>query len=237
MTQEIHRAQSRGKADLGWLRSAHSFSFAGYYNPERMGFGKLRVLNDDVVAPGRGFDTHSHRNMEIVSIPLFGTLVHKDSRGHGTTISQGEVQIMSAGKGIAHSEYNHSQTEEVCFLQIWVEPREKETEPRYAQGAFRSANRLNQFQTIVSPLGTEGPGLKVNQDVFFSLIDMEEGQSAEYALQSVENGLYVFVLEGQISMADAELTSRDAMALTKIKDIELSATSDSSVLVIDVPLK
>jgi len=235
MNKIIHRADSRGLADHGWLRSRHTFSFASYHNPDRMHFGKLRVLNDDVVAPGGGFGTHPHDNMEIVSVPLSGALQHKDSMGNVHVIRDGEVQIMSAGTGLTHSEYNNSKSEPVNFLQIWVIPKARDITPRYGQKEFDPATRRNRFQTVVSP-DRDGEAIWINQDAYFSLADIEADQQAQYAIQRPGNGAYIFVIAGEIAVDGERLGPRDAMGITGVGAIDLMAVRDSQVLVIDVPM-
>lgn len=236
MITTIHRADTRGSAHYGWLKSHHTFSFGSYHDPERMGFGLLRVLNDDFVAPGAGFDTHSHRNMEIVSIPLKGAVRHKDSEGHEAVIREGEVQLMSAGSGISHSEYNHSSTEAACFLQIWVMPNKKGIDPRYEQQRFEIEDRQGRFQTIVSPLGAGGDGLKINQQAYFSLIDLDKGARAEYALHQQGHGVYVFVVDGEATVAGEQLSPRDAVGVEDTPAVDLIAGTRASILIIEVPM-
>ena len=235
MNGVIHRADSRGLADHGWLRSRHTFSFAGYYNPQRMGFGKLRVLNDDIVAPGGGFGTHPHDNMEIVSVPLAGALQHKDSMGNVHVIRHGEVQIMSAGTGIAHSEYNDSKTDPVNFLQIWVIPKARDIAPRYGQRAFDPSDRQNRFQTVVSP-EKDGDAIWINQDANFALGDFTAGTSGRYTIRNGGNGAYLFVIDGEITLDDETLGPRDAIGIADAKEISFKAGKDSQLLVIDVPM-
>ncbi len=200
MNTVVHKSDSRGSADHGWLRSRHTFSFAGYHNPDRVHFGALRVLNDDTVSGGNGFGTHPHDNMEIISIPLFGDLEHKDSTGTGEVIKTGDVQIMSAGSGLRHSEFNHSKEEEVQFLQIWVFPKERDITPRYEQKTFDPEDRMNKFQTVVSPEGADA--LWINQDAYFSLANLDAGMELSYEVKKPGNGVYFFVLNGEINIAD-----------------------------------
>jgi redox-sensitive bicupin YhaK (pirin superfamily) len=235
MNTVVHKSDSRGLADHGWLKSRHTFSFAGYYNPERVHFGALRVLNDDQVAGGQGFGTHPHDNMEIVSIPLHGDLEHKDSTGRNEVIRQGDVQIMSAGSGIQHSEFNHNKDKEVQFLQIWVFPKERNITPRYEQKSYASADRVNRFQTVVSPEG--GEALTINQDAWFSLGKLEEGKIIDYGLNSKASGLYAFVLEGEATIAGEKLERRDAVAITETEKVSIAATKDSEILLMEVPME
>ncbi|MHB8252817.1 MAG: pirin family protein [Acidiferrobacter sp.] len=234
MEKIIHRAESRGYADHRWLQSHHTFSFANYHNPERMNFGQLRVLNDDVVEPGQGFDTHPHENMEIVSIPLSGALRHKDSMGNVHVVSYGEVQAMSAGTGITHSEYNDSQVEPLNFLQIWVMPREKGIQPRYEQKAFPAADRNGHFQVIVSPDRREG-SLLINQEAYFSLADFPAGSVGHYNIQKAGNGVYCFVIDGRIEVDGELLRKRDAIGLSELSTVTISISKDSQILCIEVP--
>jgi len=235
MQTVIHRANSRGDANHGWLHSRHTFSFAGYYDPKRMGFGKLRVINDDVVTGGAGFGTHPHDNMEIVSIPLTGALRHKDSMGNQHVIRKGEVQIMSAGTGITHSEYNDSKDEAVNFLQIWVLPKQRDIAPRYGQREFDPAQRRNRFQAVVSP-EKDGDAVWINQDAWFSLADAESGAQLDYALHDSGNGLYVFVIDGELEVAGEILTQRDAIGITGADSVTFSARRASEILAIEVPV-
>ncbi|TNF33201.1 MAG: pirin family protein [Gammaproteobacteria bacterium] len=236
MAREIHRSDSRGTADHGWLKSRHSFSFADYHNPQRMGFGMLRVINDDVVAPSRGFATHSHSDMEIISIPLAGALRHKDSMGNQHIISAGEVQIMSAGTGISHSEYNHSTTDDVNFLQIWILPDVIGIEPRYEQKRFAEKERKNRFQLLVSPAGDHG-SIRINQKAWFSMVDLDRDQAVTYQARGIETGFYVFVIEGDINIDNDRLAKRDALAISDDAPFTLKANADSQVLCIEVPLR
>mgnify|MGYP001048232299 FL=1 len=235
MKTVLHKSDSRGEANHGWLKSRHTFSFAGYFNPERVQFGALRVLNDDQVAAGMGFGAHPHENMEIVSIPLQGDLEHKDSTGREKVIKQGDVQIMSAGTGITHSEYNHSKDEEVHFLQIWVFPKEKGIDPRYEQKTYSPENRTNEFQTVVSPEG--GDALWINQDAFFSMANLDAGVSLDYQVKKPGNGVYLFVLNGDLEAANESLSTRDAIGLTETESFGIKAKSYAEVLAIEVPMQ
>lgn len=232
-----HSAESRGMANHGWLKSAHSFSFAGFYDPNKMGFGALRVLNDDFVSPGMGFGTHPHDNMEIISIPLEGALEHKDSMGNTAIIKKGEVQIMSAGTGIYHSEKNSSNIEAVKFLQIWVMPEKRNITPRYDQQFFGPEDRKNQWQVVVSPLGKEENGVKINQNSWFFLTDLDAGKNLGYTLKQVNNGVYLFVLKGAIQVNDKTLKERDAIGIYDTRSFEIKASKDSEILAIEIPLK
>lgn len=235
MESILHKANTRGVADHGWLNSHHTFSFANYYNPERMGFGALRVINDDVVAPTMGFGTHPHQNMEIISVPLKGSLKHKDTMGNDFVIKKGEVQAMSAGTGIAHSEYNNSDKDDVNFLQIWVMPKEMNIHPRYSQKEFSEENRNNQFQLVVSPDGRDYSVL-INQDAFFSLAKIEKGKTLDYKNYLPENGVYIFVIEGEVSVDDHILSKRDGLGVQGKENSILKASLDSEVLMMEVPM-
>lgn len=235
MSTIIHRSESRGRAEHGWLHSRHSFSFADYYNPERMGFGKLRVLNDDVVEAGMGFGTHPHDNMEIVSIPLSGSLRHQDSMGHVQQIRAGEIQVMSAGTGLTHSEYNGSDTGQVNFLQIWVMPKLHNVEPRYDQMAFDSEGRQNQFQVVVSPDGNKG-SLVINQEAWFALADMDADRSVDYISHQNNHGVYLFVIDGRVEVGGEILSNRDAMGVSHGPSLEIKAQTSVRILAIEVPM-
>ncbi len=227
-----HPAETRGVANHGWLQSKHTFSFADYYNPERMGFGALRVINDDSVAGGMGFGTHPHRDMEIVSIPLEGVLQHKDSEGNAHQIRKGEVQLMSAGTGIAHSEYNASLSEPVQFLQIWVLPKKLGIKPQYEQKAFELTYG---FKLVLSPDGRE-ESLTINQDAFFSLGKMKASDKFSYNLKQSGNGVYVFVLKGDLSINGKAQKTRDGVGITGSEKISLLANSEVEVLIMEVPM-
>jgi redox-sensitive bicupin YhaK (pirin superfamily) len=234
MKTVVHKADSRGRANHGWLDSYHSFSFANYYNPERVHFGALRVLNDDIVAGGKGFGTHPHDNMEIISIPLSGDLEHRDSMGNTTVIRQNDVQIMSAGRGIHHSEYNKNIDRQVNFLQIWVFPKVRNIEPRYDQITLKTEDRLNKLQQVVSPDG-EG-GVKINQDAWFSLGSLKQGFQTEYAIKQKENGVYIFVLDGDVTVNEQRLNKRDGYGVWETDKISITADRDAEVLLMDVPM-
>ncbi|WP_276497456.1 pirin family protein [Pontibacter litorisediminis] len=232
----LHKANTRGHANHGWLDSHHTFSFAHYYNPERMGFGLLRVLNDDVVAPGMGFGTHDHDNMEIISIPLKGSLAHRDSTGTKEVIKTNEVQIMSAGSGISHSEFNGSTTDGVNFLQIWVFPKERDIQPRYGQKAFKPEDRVNRLQTVVSP-EKDGEALWINQDAWFTLGTLRDGFSEEYALHKPGNGLYAFVLNGEVEVDGEKLGKRDGLGISEVDSVQIKSSGDAELLLMEIPMK
>lgn len=231
----LHTAASRGHASHGWLNSYHTFSFAGYQNPQRMHFGVLRVLNDDTVAAGMGFGAHPHDNMEIISIPLAGTLEHKDNAGNHGIIRSGDVQVMSAGTGIAHSEKNHSQSEEVKFLQIWLFPNQRGVQPRYDQQTFRPEGRHNQFQQVLSP-NPDDAGVWIHQDAWFHLADFDAGFAADYQVKRPGNGVYVFVLEGDVTVAGQPLHRRDGFGLWETESFSVQADSAARLLLMEVPM-
>ena len=230
----LHKSADRGHANHGWLDSYHSFSFAGYYDPAKVHFGALRVLNDDTVAPGYGFGKHPHDNMEIVSIPLFGDLHHRDSTGRDAIIRQGDVQIMSAGSGIAHSEQNANRDKEVKFLQIWVFPKEKDITPRYEQKTFLPESRQNQWQTVVAPDNQDA--LWINQDAWFTLGRFEAGKASSYTLHNTNSGVYAFIISGKAMIYGQVLDQRDAVGVYETDTIEVTATADAEILLIEVPM-
>lgn len=231
----IHSSDSRGLADHGWLKSRHTFSFAEYYDPDRMGFGALRVINDDLVAPGMGFGTHPHRDMEIISIPLEGALSHRDSEGNASIIRKGEVQIMSAGTGILHSEFNASNAEAVKFLQIWVLPEKRGISPRYEQKNFSDNDKKNKFLTVVSPKKEDG-GVWINQDAYFSLAEIEKGKEISYERKSPSNGFYLFILSGAIKVGGQVFKTRDGIGLKDTNSVLLKAEENTELLVMEVPV-
>ena len=231
----LHKANSRGHTEFDWLNSYHSFSFGNYHNPERMHFGALRVLNDDSVQQGMGFSKHPHENMEIVSIPLYGDLHHKDSTGRDEIIRQHDVQIMSAGSGIAHSETNANNDKEVKFLQLWVLPKEKDIEPRYEQKTFRPEDRLNKVLTVVAP--DDEKAVHINQDAWLSLANVSKGFNTTYQIHKEGNGVYAFILNGNVTINDQALESRDGLGIWETGSITLQADTDAEILLIDVPMK
>ena len=231
----IHKSNTRGHANHGWLNARHSFSFANYYNPERMHFGVVRVLNDDIIAPAMGFGTHPHDNMEIVSIPLTGALEHKDSTGTQSVINENDVQIMSAGSGLSHSEYNHFKDRTTNFLQVWVMPKKRNIEPRYDQKTFNPADRIDHIQTVVAP--DDDKAVWINQDSWFSLSNLMEGKTIDYSLKKKGNGVYVFVIEGKVIIEQQELQKRDALGIWEVENVGIKASADSEILIIEVPMK
>ena len=235
MKTVVHKAETRGWANHGWLQSYHTFSFANYYNPERMNFGALRVLNDDTVQAGMGFGTHPHRDMEIISIPLQGDLEHKDSMGNITVIKQGDVQVMSAGTGVQHSEYNKNSDALVKFLQIWVFPRQRGVQPRYDQITLQNTDEVNTFHQIVSP-NPEDAGVWVHQDACFSLGDFDADFTTTYKVHQPGNGVYIFVLSGEVTIAQEVLQTRDGMGVWETDSIDLRASKKSKILLMEVPM-
>lgn len=231
----LHKAETRGFADHGWLKSYHTFSFANYHNPNRMGFGLLRVLNDDTVVGGMGFGTHPHRNMEIISIPLEGDLEHKDSMGNTTVISNGDVQVMSAGTGVQHSEYNKNRDKSVKFLQIWVFPRKQGVTPRYDQITLNPADRKNKLQQILSP-NPDDAGVWIHQDAWFYMGDFDKGKTTTYKINKNGNGIYFFVLNGKVKIADQDLETRDGFGIWNTSAVNISANEKTELLVMEVPM-
>ncbi|SDL88664.1 pirin family protein [Chryseobacterium taihuense] len=236
MKTVYHKADTRGHANHGWLNSYHTFSFAGYQNQERMNFGVLRVLNDDTVSQGMGFGTHPHRDMEIISIPLEGDLEHKDSMGTTAVIKKGEIQVMSAGTGVQHSEYNKNKDEPVKFLQIWVFPREIGVEPRYDQQNIKSEEKINDFQQILSP-DKNDDGVWIHQDAWFSLANFKNGNSKDYPLHKSGNGVYAFVLSGTAKIGDQILNSRDGLGIWDTQSFNVEALEDAEILLMEVPME
>lgn len=234
MKSIVDKANSRGYANHGWLKTYHTFSFADYYNPGRTHFGKLRVLNDDWVAPREGFDTHPHKNMEVVSIPLKGELRHGDSIENTHVITPGDIQVMSAGVGIYHSEHNNSKKEPVEFLQIWVFPREENTKPRYDNFDIRSLLKENEFSLILSPDG-QTPA-SINQDAWFSIGELKAGLVKEYKLHQKNTGVYVFVIEGEIEISNTSLSKRDGAGFWETDHILIEVLKDSKVLLMEIPM-
>lgn len=232
----LHKADTRGDANHGWLHSKHTFSFANYYNPERMHFGALRVLNDDTVEGGMGFGTHPHDNMEIISIPLEGDLEHKDSMNNVAVIKNGDIQVMSAGTGIQHSEYNKNKDSKVKFLQIWVFPNTKNVSPRYDQITLNAADRHNTFQQILSP-NADDAGVWIHQNAWFHLAKFDKGISKEYTIKSKGNGLYIFNLSGDIKVGEQVLNTRDGYGIWNFEKVTISADSEAEFLLMEVPMQ
>lgn len=232
----FHPADKRGHANHGWLDAHHSFSFAGWYDPNKIHFGALRVLNDDIVDGGEGFGKHPHDNMEIITIVLDGALEHKDSMGHTQAIMPGEVQVMSAGTGVHHSEYNHNANKKVNLLQTWIFPNKKNVTPRYDQKMFAAEERINKLQALVSPIDNDDAGLKINQNAWIYRTTLESGKSITHQLHSEDNGAYIFVITGKVTANGQQLNKRDAAGISETESIEITAGADSDVLILEVPM-
>lgn len=231
----IHKANTRGMGDFGWLKANYSFSFANYHNPERVHFGVLRVLNDDTVAAGMGFGTHPHENMEIITIPLEGAVEHKDSMGNSGVIQSGDIQMMSAGTGIYHSEFNHHKDKELKLLQIWIFPNKTNVAPRYDQIKLPPFTP-NNFQQIVSPFPTDD-GAWIHQNAWFHLGELNTGGNFDYTLKDPsQNGVYIFVIEGQITIDEVVLDRRDALGIWSVNSLKIQSTMNSRVLIMEVPM-
>jgi redox-sensitive bicupin YhaK (pirin superfamily) len=236
MNKVLHPAHSRGAANHGWLKSFHSFSFANYYNPQKMHFGVLRVLNDDEVAPSMGFGSHPHDNMEIISIPLSGELKHKDSMGNEAIIKTGEIQVMSAGTGIQHSEFNASTSDPVKFLQIWLFPNTKNVTPRYDQIQLPDLATHNHLHQVLSP-NAEDAGVWIHQNAWFHMGTFDAGTAQSYTLKDARNGLYLFMIEGSIEIEGETLGARDAIGLSDLNEVSFTSTSENTrVLLMEVPM-
>ena len=232
----LHKASSRGHANHGWLNAYHSFSFASWYNPERIQFGMLRVLNDDTVAAGMGFGTHPHDNMEIITIPLEGDLAHKDSMGNAATIKTGDVQVMSAGTGIQHSEFNPNADQHTKLFQIWLFPKHRNVEPRYQQITLDSTKQKNEFAQILSP-NEEDEGVWIHQDAWFYLSDFDKDFAKKLALKKEGNGFYIMNIEGEIEVNGEKLEKRDAIGIWETNELEIKANSDSCFLIMEIPME
>ena len=235
MKTVLHKAESRGHADHGWLNAWHSFSFAGYHDPSRVHFGVLRVLNDDTIAGGMGFGTHPHDNMEIITIPLSGQLEHRDSMGNTGIISKGEVQVMSAGTGIQHSEKNKNAKEPLKLLQIWLFPDKKNVEPRYDQRAFDMVAAKNSLLNIVSPMGS-AEGLNIHQNAWFHIGKLDKDTSLTYELKDKQNAVYAFLIDGEVTINGEKLNHRDAIGITESGKLEIIAGIDAEILLMEVPV-
>ena len=233
----IHKADTRGDANHGWLHSKHTFSFANYHNPERMHFGVLRVLNDDTVAESQGFGTHPHRDMEIISIPLEGDLKHEDNMGNKTIIKSGDIQVMSAGTGIMHSEYNANADEKVKFLQIWVFPNKKSVQPRYDQITLNPEDRTNKLQQVLSP-NAEDEGVWIHQNAWFHMTNLEKGNAVNYQLKDPKNnGVYAFVIDGDVTVNGEALNKRDGIGISNKASLDIKADSNAEVLLMEIPME
>lgn len=236
MQQEFHAASTRGFADHGWLKAKHSFSFASWFNRYRMHFGALRVLNDDIVAPGMGFGKHPHDNMEIITIPLKGSLKHEDSMGFSEVVHAGEVQVMSAGTGIYHSEFNASQTEEINLFQLWIFPNQQEVTPRYQQLGYNNLDMKDAFLQLVSP-NPDDEGLWIHQTAWIHMIDMSPNTTQTYSLKHPGNGVYLMNIEGEKVIAEQTLGSRDALGVWETNSVKIQASEQGRLLLIEVPMQ
>ena len=234
----LHKAETRGFANHGWLQANHSFSFAGWYNPERIHYGALRVLNDDIIAPKMGFGTHPHDNMEIITIPLKGVLKHRDNmHDEWQQVLPGEVQVMSAGTGVQHSEINGSVDEYLSLFQIWIIPEKQNVQPRYDQKHFDANERKGKLQTLVTSFNDlDQNSLKVNQDVKLSRIDLDKGEKFNYKLKSDSHGVYIMNISGEIEASNKKLENRDALGISGTQDFTLNSNESSEVLFIEVPM-
>lgn len=239
MEIQLYKAEERGFANYDWLQANYSFSFANYYNPDRSNFGALRVLNDDVISPNMGFGTHPHHNMEIITIPLKGSLKHKDSMSEKwITLETGEVQVMSAGNGIMHSERNNSSTDDLNLFQIWIMPNKLDIDPSYNQKKFNLEERKDRFQTLVTSVeDNDNYSLSIHQDVRISRIDISKNKICEYSLKSAGKGVYALVISGQVKVDNILLNARDAIGVTDTSDFSIEATGDSELLLIEVPME
>ena len=235
MKTKLHKSETRGHANHGWLNTHHTFSFANYYNPERVHFGALRVLNDDCIAGGEGFGKHPHDNMEIITIPLKGAVEHQDSMGNRGIIKAGEIQVMSAGTGIFHSEYNPNKDQELELLQIWVFPNKRNVTPRYDQQSLGDLEKVNEFYQILSPNPAD-QGVWIHQQAWFNLGDLSAGWEGSYKLNNPQSGVYVFVIEGEATVAGNELNRRDGLGVSETQEIKISVKSDSKILIMEVPM-
>jgi redox-sensitive bicupin YhaK (pirin superfamily) len=235
-TSILHKADTRGQADHGWLKSYQTFSFASHYNPERINFGALRVLNDDIVAGGKGFGLHPHENMEIISIPLEGDLEHKDNMGNTKVIREGDIQVMSTGTGVFHSEYNHNTDRDVKFLQIWLFPNQLNVTPRYDQITLDKTNRINRFQQVISP-DEQGEGTWIHQDAWFNMGIFDKSITASYTVQKSGNGVYFFIISGSFEINGQQVGTRDGLGITGTSELTITALENNSeILVMDVPM-
>ena len=235
MKTVFHPSDSRGYANHGWLEARHSFSFASWYQPDRLHFGALRVLNDDIIQGGMGFGTHPHDNMEIVTIPLKGDLEHKDSMGNSAVIREGDIQVMSAGTGVQHSEYNNSPDKEINLFQLWLFPNKQNVKPRYDQLPIRNLHQKNKFFQILSPSAND-QGVWIHQDAWMHILDADQGQSFDYVLQSPENGVYLIVIEGEVEVDNKTLFRRDAIGIWETDKLTIKTKTDAELLLVQVPM-
>lgn len=235
MNTVLHKSETRGRADHGWLKAKHTFSFANYRNPERMNFGVLRVLNDDTIQGGKGFSSHSHNNMEIITIPLAGSIYHKDNMGNESKISSGDIQVMSAGTGVYHSEFNANDTKELKLLQIWLFTNKRDVKPRYQQIPIRNISVKNEFYQVLSPNESD-QGVWIYQNAWFHIGSFDEDASKTYKIKDAKNGLYAFVINGDAEIEGQKLSTRDGFGIWNKNEISIEAKANSKILLIDVPM-
>ena len=236
MKKTFHPSAARGEANHGWLHAKHSFSFAQFFNPERIQFGALRVLNDDVIAPGMGFGTHPHNNMEIITIPLKGALEHKDSMDNIGVVAVDEIQVMSAGTGVSHSEYNKNKDQPLNLLQLWVLPNQQNVVPRYDQKNIKSLKKTNALYRVISP-NHDAAGMWIHQDAWFHLGDFNQKTTVPYSLHKQGNGVYAFMIEGRASIEGESLEKRDALGVWETEGFSITAEKNSRILLVEVPMK
>lgn len=236
MKKTFHPSAARGEANHGWLHAKHSFSFAQFFNPERIQFGALRVLNDDVIAPGMGFGTHPHNNMEIITIPLKGALEHKDSMDNIGVVAVDEIQVMSAGTGVSHSEYNKNKDQPLNLLQLWVLPNQQNVVPRYDQKNIKSLKKTNALYPVISP-NHDNTGMWIHQDAWFHLGDFNQKTTVPYSLHKQGNGVYAFMIEGRASIEGESLEKRDALGVWETESFSITAEENSRILLVEVPMK
>jgi redox-sensitive bicupin YhaK (pirin superfamily) len=236
MNSVLHKANTRGSADHGWLKVNHTFSFANYQNPDRMNFGALRVLNDDTISGGMGFNPHPHNNMEIITIPLEGSIKHKDDMGNSSVIACGDVQVMSAGKGVVHSEFNADENDDLKLLQIWLFANKKNVEPRYQQIPIRDVETKNEFYQILSP-NNDDQGVWIHQNAWFHLGEFNQTKKANYKIHSSGNGIYAFIIKGKAQIENQSLENRDGFGIWNTDSITIQAEENSKILLMEVPMK
>jgi len=237
MKTTLHKSNTRGSADHGWLKTNFTFSFADYYNPERIHFGKLRVLNDDTIAPGKGFGLHPHDNMEIITIPLAGAVKHTDNTGGNEIISRGQVQVMSAGTGIWHSEFNASDSEELSLLQIWIFPDQNGLKPRYETQTYDFKQLSNELKLVAGSSKLEGSHLKINQQAYVSFGKMDHGQQLTYSFYIPGNGAYIFLIEGHLSIDNNTLERRDGIGIEDTNQLNFESLEKSEFVIFEIPMK